>query len=47
MDYVTLPKQKNEITFDDEEDEAQKFYSKDELKSFLDTIGDDKMVYAY
>lgn len=46
MDYVTLPKQKNEITFDLEEEENQKFYSKDELRTFMDTIKDDVMVFT-
>lgn len=45
IDNVTLPKQKNEITFDLEEEENQKFYSKDELRTFMDTIKDDVMVW--
>lgn len=46
MEYVVTPKQKDKFTFDMEEEENQKFYTKDELKAFLDTVKDDAMVYT-
>lgn len=46
MDHVTIPKQKSELAFDLEEEENQKFYSKSELKGFLDDISDNMMVYT-
>lgn len=46
MEYVTLPKSKNKITFDLEKNESQKYYSKDELKEFLEVVSKDKMAFT-
>ncbi|MCD8502135.1 MAG: site-specific integrase [Bacillaceae bacterium] len=46
MEYVTLPKRKDEINFDLEEENLSKFYTKQELKRFLDAIKNNSMVYA-
>jgi integrase len=46
MDYVTLPKLKHEMEFNVELEEKKYYYSREELRSFLETIQDDDMAYT-
>lgn len=46
MDYITLPKLKHEIEYSEELEEKKYYYSREELRSFLETIQDDDMAYT-
>jgi integrase len=46
MDYVTLPKLKYEIEYNAELEEKKYYYTREELKSFLEVLQDDYMAYT-
>lgn len=46
MEYVTLPKLKHEMEYDAELEEKKHYYSREELRSFLETIQEDVMAYT-
>lgn len=46
MEHVTLPKQQNKLNYVQEEEDSKKFYSRDELKAFLEAATYNIMVYA-
>ncbi|KZZ85531.1 site-specific integrase [Bacillus sp. SJS] len=46
MDYVTLPKLKHVLEYDSELEERKYYYTREELRSFLEAIKDDDMCYA-
>lgn len=46
MDYVTLPKLKHEMEYNAELEEKKYYYTREELRSFLESIQDDDMAYT-
>lgn len=46
MDYVTLPKFKDEMEYNAEVEEKKYYYTGEELRSFLEKIQDDDMAYT-
>jgi len=46
MDYVTLPKLKHEMEYNAELEEKKYYYTREELRSFLESIKEDNMVYT-
>lgn len=47
MDYVTLPKLKHEMEYNAELEEKKHYYTREELRSFLETIQEDDMAYIH
>lgn len=46
MDYVTLPKLKHEMEYNAELEEKKYYYTREELRSFLEAIKEDDMAYT-
>lgn len=46
MDYVTLPKLKHEMEYNAELEEKKHYYTREELRSFLEMIQEDDMAYT-
>lgn len=46
MDYVTLPKLKHEMEYDAELEEKKHYYTREELRGFLEAIQKDDMAYT-
>ncbi|MBH9968150.1 site-specific integrase [[Bacillus] enclensis] len=46
MDYVTLPKFKDEMEYNAEVEEKKYYYTREELRSFLEAVQDDDMAYT-
>ncbi|MCP3033146.1 site-specific integrase [Halobacillus sp. A1] len=46
MDYVTLPKLKHEMEYNTELEEKKYYYTREELRSFLESIQEDDMAYT-
>ncbi|MGP4072769.1 tyrosine-type recombinase/integrase [Piscibacillus sp. B03] len=47
MEQITLPKRKDKINYDQEEEEKVKFYSKEELKEFLSVLEEGSLNHAF